>query len=1366
MFSPNVNAGISTRNPRRRQRTGSDDSTSQRHRPKRLRRSGISAETFKPPSSKQVNGYIQHVDNPPLVNGHVHDPKFQRDASVDTASLAIRNRAPKKVEREKRGNKTDGSIELTKNDNYMVTQLPTTPERLQNNQKAERWQGEIAAHVGYAVAMNHSQATVWRYIQGVSPNESSQPFTIKLQHSASDVRGPIPFGLVVPTAAEPAFLVVTATSGHITYWESLSSAASIDPSRQKQQGTQGAVSGMMSGEIITRVTEAEPHGFLLTFNTGRVAHMTVSDPQGKPLIKVQFLRSSAAYAGGLFGSLKNVFSSSGWRRDVAAVKAGSSWQRGQRYAVVATTRGVFQVWDLNWNGSHSLVYEIDAKEDLVKALADGGDIPQGKDDPSFQVLDFAFLPGGSTGKELVKSIEKGDCKLLVLTVMSDVNFSRYALVGLNLAGGSFAVDVVHPISCFTSSIPAESNFRPQILVPEPAQTAYIVFETSVVLVSLVSVEDSPSSQLQMEAHTLPKPFQDTIDFRRNKSYRVVGCAAEPLERGQAYSSCVLMVFGFGIVRIAALPMKEGQSVRDRATITARTKIEQAVFYGSLQQDLLDFSGRPEIKFTKEEVEKAALEVSDSIMNSSSAYISAILPSMDQQLQRRSIALADLMKHLNKHHEPLDRVTRWKLLWNAEKMAAAGAAWRCYNTAIATKRDQDKNLITELVDMLHENYKSETKPECYETDAVRHWFINDIGGLQYIIPWAQHACEQLFKESVEDGVEHDEFTKARLLSEANDLQLSALETAFRFREVNAALYGLSNEAMPNGVLLAGYEDFEDVIWTSSVQIVPTVKKLVDLSREMAIVQAGNEDESMSKLVEKLEADNPRLVDICCRTYIEKFRWMKSQADEQLRADGRALQLEHFRVRTPLFTKLADLGLAQEGIVLADRYCDMDALVELIDLGMEEEQQRLDQPGTPESDREQAFQTIRHLQAQIKSYFAKFGARWANAYFAKHISDGKTMELFRDAFNYKHHLTTFLRHPTYAKLGWINEVHSEHNYAAAADSLRVAQKKDSSLWGKKIELSMSKLATLAAQSKGQVKDDSAEDAIQKIHRSTAILTMQEKLYDYIRPILKGAIDVTAEIDLALEQCCRRYVKGKPTLRGTLAGNIKMLICREALDAEDLIDTLTLIDEDGLYPDEEGFADNRFLYALKIVKLSSFETGERARKNLHEMIIWRRCMIQDDWEAINRTELKDDTQVEVETGATALFKTLREGYRTDFFTTSALIPPPSVLGAGITLSSLRASTRYTEMADDKLDRLRKDLESEDVLLETYIEKGRLEMWWKGVVEAAQRSARDEKDQAGEERRRRRSLETGFWKGLETKDKEEQPVEFDGQGDVVMGD
>lgn len=112
MFSPNVTAGISTRNPRRRQRTGSDDSASLRHRPKRLRRSVISTDTFKPPSGKQVNGYIQHVENPSLPNGHAHDARSLRDAGVDITSLAIRNSVPKKAEREKRGNKSDGSIEL------------------------------------------------------------------------------------------------------------------------------------------------------------------------------------------------------------------------------------------------------------------------------------------------------------------------------------------------------------------------------------------------------------------------------------------------------------------------------------------------------------------------------------------------------------------------------------------------------------------------------------------------------------------------------------------------------------------------------------------------------------------------------------------------------------------------------------------------------------------------------------------------------------------------------------------------------------------------------------------------------------------------------------------------------------------------------------------------------------------------------------------------------------------------------------------------------------------------------------------------------------------------------------------------------
>lgn len=65
-----------------------------------------------PPSGKPVNGYANHIDGVPTANGHATDPQGRRDASVDTTSLAIRDRASKKIEREKRGGRSEGSIEL------------------------------------------------------------------------------------------------------------------------------------------------------------------------------------------------------------------------------------------------------------------------------------------------------------------------------------------------------------------------------------------------------------------------------------------------------------------------------------------------------------------------------------------------------------------------------------------------------------------------------------------------------------------------------------------------------------------------------------------------------------------------------------------------------------------------------------------------------------------------------------------------------------------------------------------------------------------------------------------------------------------------------------------------------------------------------------------------------------------------------------------------------------------------------------------------------------------------------------------------------------------------------------------------------
>ena len=115
MFSPDaaVPASVAARNPRRRQRTGSDDSVALRHNPKRIRRSALNSETFQPPNTTKVNEPISHdVAQETFTNGHAKEPAKLRSASAETTGLAIRHRGVTKADREKRISRNDGSIEL------------------------------------------------------------------------------------------------------------------------------------------------------------------------------------------------------------------------------------------------------------------------------------------------------------------------------------------------------------------------------------------------------------------------------------------------------------------------------------------------------------------------------------------------------------------------------------------------------------------------------------------------------------------------------------------------------------------------------------------------------------------------------------------------------------------------------------------------------------------------------------------------------------------------------------------------------------------------------------------------------------------------------------------------------------------------------------------------------------------------------------------------------------------------------------------------------------------------------------------------------------------------------------------------------
>lgn len=1186
--------------------------------------------------------------------------------------------------------------------------------------------------------MTHTHAIVWHYMRGTNSSDPSSVQRIRLLYPSTNPKQPLPLGVLMPTSAEPAILVVNPTSGKITFWESLNAAVSADANRQKQQCVQGNVSGLMSGETITNITEAEPRGFVLTLSTGRLAHLTISDVMGKPIIQVHYLRNTAAQGAGVLGSLRSVFSISAWKRDVAAVRAGRSIQRGQKYMVVATTTGAFQTWDLSWNGTQTLVGDLDARNDILKALSEGAEVFHDGDDHLFELLDFTIIPSGLTGKEVVKAQSSASTKLMALTVLKGRDVAKYALVGMTLLSDTVVIDVVHPIKCYRTPLSSDSPFRPQLLIPEPSQTAFVVLEKSVVLISLVEVEESPETQLQLEAHNLPDPFQDVIDLNSRKPYKIVGCASEPSGRNPGRASCIVMVYGFGLVRVEALPMEEGQSVLDRGTVTARTKIEQAVFFGSLRQDLLEFTPRPEMEFLPADVEEAALSVSRSIMDSTSQYLPKSMPSVDQQLQLRATALLNLNKHLRRHHATLSRQCRWCLLWDAEKMASAQELWLCYDSAVQHPKNTTdmRNVFTEMIEAIHPRYKKENRPEYNETDGVRHWFTHDLWRLEAVIPYAEEIVELMFKESIEDQREFDLATKARMVDEATDIQLAVLATAFRFRDFHAVAYGLDEE-MSDGLLESGYEGIPP-IWTSSATILQKVKMLTDLSREMACLldiqleEDVADDEMMDSLLLKLAQDNSRQVDVCCKIYIERSRWMRACEELQTQEAGKALQRSSMALRKELLTKLTEIGQTDAALGIAEKYHDMDALAEVI----EEELHHSEQAHEHEASEA--------LRLRIIDNFVKYGTPWANAFFSQHLNGIGAVQILDQNEIFQQHLTKFLRHhASFAKVGWINEVVSEHEYGLASDFLDRAQQQSTTLWAQKIALSMRKLTLQAAQTANNSPQSKTTPLCNDIDRSLACVKIQERLFAYLKPRVADALDAEAETELALQRHGSIPLQAKPSLRSLLRHNFESLLSTAILTPDELIDTLTLITPEVLSSEPASFTNVRFYEALRILKL--LFTADPARRLLHEQLIWRRCILADDWPALNRTETKPSNTVTEETSRTALFQTLYHGFLDNFWNVS-LQPPTSLdddqrqlaslLEAGTTIASLRTSSQYDQLPEARLSDFAADLARESADLAACVEKGRLAAHWPGIVEEARLAARREADRQGEAEAHKREV------------------------------
>lgn len=1109
-------------------------------------------------------------------------------------------------------------------------------------QVAGRQRGAIYSDSGYALTLTHTHAIVWPYAVNIP---SPETFAFELPQHSKHASDPLPIGTLVSASAsssDPGLVVVIPSSGKVIYWESISSAATLDL-RLQRNGVELTIQGMLSGETVIQILNAESAGFVLAFSSGRVAYMSVRDGQGRPAISVQFLRgSSGTISGGIFGSLRNALSSSAARGNIAAVRAGPQEKVGERSVVVATAKGKIQSWNMHRGGHTSLNAEAEGREAIVMAIKAA--IPAMTDLllESFEIHDFTYTPKSVAGSQITDQDENGS-HLLLLTSLTDRHNSHYFLVEVVVQRAEMSIRNIKAIKSYTSPITPTATSKPRIYLPNPALVAYVVFDRAVVVLSMAKQPDSPDLQLRAESHIFPQSFEDVVDFREDLNVEIVGSGMEEphgpsqgIEDAKSrrhkakHPAVVLIVRGGGVVRIAATDITRLASIKAQQ-LTAKSKLEQAVFFGNMDQNPLSFAVRPELQFSSEEVGEAALELSLDILKSETPHIPSVPASINQNLEKRSAALRYLAEHLKASGIALDRVTRWKLLMNAERMRAAVLIWKRYDACVREKAaGQKRGLLAEVVDYIHEDYKTQPVPEAGELDRVRHWFIKDVWNLEIAVPWAY----QVIKYTYQDGQKDHEFVM-NIMSEADDLVIGALQGAFDFRTANLGLYGLQAEELEHGILKGGYDGLPG-FWTSTIFITENLRKQTQLAGALVKEYWGKEPQEghpSPAVVDKVRHEYSTLIDVAIRSNNERARWDFAQGSHQTQLEGEQIEVVQSSAQEDQLTLLAtDFELADEAIELAEKHEILSTLAIVLEYEVESSRSRLRESSHNREEFEHWVDRLEYLRNRLRHCFSKFGTKWATALFEYEISLGSMTELLDELPEEQEYLTAFLRsRPEYAKVAWINEVTREKNYVQASKivlDLGLSREKD--LWSKKIELSMGKLALLAGKSyseaNGIIIPDGGKTELSSVHDQLALIKLQDQTYEFVLPSIANAIDENAELQLALEAHGNKALKDQPTFISFLEQSMARLVKHEAMDALTLIDLLTLMG------DEVDFRSVQFYLALQATRYGL----TRNEQLLTQRIIWRRCMVRDNWADINNTEQKDDQQVSEHLARTALYQT----------------------------------------------------------------------------------------------------------------------------------
>ncbi|KAM0715516.1 hypothetical protein Q7P37_009014 [Cladosporium fusiforme] len=1296
----------SVRNPRRRQR---NDSDSGRIAPRR-KRSKITQDAF---VAREDQDDALQSQSPAMTNGHATGGPVKSARTLSGAfrdetlqldgDLVVRGGKKTTVKRAARG---DGSQLLTQNLNYSVKSLPSTPRALKR--AGVEFRGSLSTHTGQALAVTREHAYVWEY---GSHAPVTNPRIFDLPFPARDSE-PVPFGALVTSGmtTDLGLVLISATTGQVVFHESIERAASMGLFQERRPGVEGTLGHIFSGEHVSNITSADSAGYIVTFTSGRIAQLTLRDIQGKPRVDAQFLRESSQEKSSWSATFKGLLGAGAWKLDVAAVHTRSLGPRGQMQVIAATENGVCKIWNLDWSGRADHRGNIDFKEEFVRELKTVQSPEMHGSLEQVALMDFAIVEQaqGPENQEVWTIGTDKPIDLLVLVRAGPADFQQYFLVETSLFGNKPEVKQVLSLNSRTRS--GTTTSTPKLVLPKPDHTAYIVFDDTVIIAATSQTISDPEAQLHDASYIQPENFEDAVYLRNNKDLAFLGAEAEDAKSGQA--ACIAFVQGAGLVKFSAHDATKSPELSE---IPVKSRIEQAVFYGMLQDNILDLARPDPNPISLKEIELAALAMSEEILKSETPFIPTPPTSVEANLERRAQALNALATHLRQTYPPLSHATMWKLLWDAEKVVAGQHLWQDFEKHVAAATSNGKThttLLHEVGSFVQGAYPFEMPADASADDLVRAIFVLRLSHLDKFLGYAQMIVDAV--KSEQSASQED---LLRLLSEADDIWLGVLETTYKFRADNAQLYNINPDKLADGILIDS-NDYQGLgeFWTSSDSMLKGIQKMARLARKSAEeVYETAETETSTAFVKRIAAENPRFVVLTCLAYQERINWTRSRGEPRYVEKADQLSEVYKQQRHDEIRALSVIGQTPSAMMLAEKYRDMDTLTEII---VAESQYLIESSYTAAADEKAFINTeLEEMNARVGRYFNRFQDDWANAFFNQGFSGDQAGHMLNQAqLHWGKYLTRYLRaDPKRAKICWINDITSSNEYRHASHALaQAATQQEERLWSKKVELSMAKLSMLAAEEgASEPKAPAASRSERVLHSELKVVEIQEKLYRHVLPEVLHALDQSAELELAMERFGQAS-SNQGMLNRLLEAGFAKLLPHKAMYLEELIDLLTLMDDVESSNADADIHGEEFYWALLALNAAAPELPTPTFEMLLQLI-WKRAFLKSDWAVINKsTSKRNGADVEDVLVETTAYHTLYLGMKHGLFDNSVegnyvrALTPSECLGAACNAAEL-----VKRFGNDLADSIAHDFRAEDEKLEQYISHCRANAW----VEECQR-------------------------------------------------